>query len=386
MTHRPVHITRTAAFLPNAPVANDTIEGLLGQAGGRPSRARRTVLRSNGIQQRHYAIDPQTGAATHNNAQLAAEAIRRLADAEELAGLPCLACGTSLPDQVMPNHAVMVQGELGLPACEVVATAGICLSGLTALKYAFLGVAAGDHDKAIAAGSDAPSSLLRGGNFEGELSASLDELQVRPELAFEKDFLRWMLSDGAGAVMLEAEPASSRPTLRIDWIDVFSYAGEMEACMYAGAVKGRDGALTGWAQLPPSRREAESVMAIKQDVRLLNENIVNYTVEKPIRAVMEKRRISAADVDYFLPHYSSEYFRDRLRDGLERAGFPVPQTRWFTNLTRCGNTGAASMYIMLDELVSTGALRPGQRLLCWVPESGRFSAGFMHLTVESGRG
>jgi len=26
-------------------------------------------------------------------------------------------------------------------------------------------------------------------------------------------------------------------------------------------------------------------------------------------------------------------------------------------------------------------LRNGQRLLCWVPESGRFSSGFIYLTV-----
>jgi len=36
---------------------------------------------------------------------------------------------------------------------------------------------------------------------------------------------------------------------------------------------------------------------------------------------------------------------------------------------------------MLDELIQTRDLQPGQRVLCWVPESGRFSSGFMHLTV-----
>jgi 3-oxoacyl-[acyl-carrier-protein] synthase III len=35
----------------------------------------------------------------------------------------------------------------------------------------------------------------------------------------------------------------------------------------------------------------------------------------------------------------------------------------------------------LDELFNAGSLRSGQRLLCYVPESGRFSSAFMHLTV-----
>ncbi|HEX5844286.1 MAG TPA: 3-oxoacyl-[acyl-carrier-protein] synthase III C-terminal domain-containing protein, partial [Pseudomonas sp.] len=86
-------------------------------------------------------------------------------------------------------------------------------------------------------------------------------------------------------------------------------------------------------------------------------------------------------VDYFLPHYSSEFFRERLAVGLANAGLPIAQERWFTNLTRKGNTGAASIFIMLEELFNSGRLRSGQRLLCYVPESGRFSSAFMQLTV-----
>ena len=73
--------------------------------------------------------------------------------------------------------------------------------------------------------------------------------------------------------------------------------------------------------------------------------------------------------------------RERLAVGLANAGLSIPQERWFTNLTSKGNTGAASIFIMLDELFKSGSLRSGQRLLCYVPESGRFSSAFMHLTV-----
>ena len=48
-----VFITRMASVLPNAPVSNERMESVLGQVGGRPSRARALVLRSNGIQARH---------------------------------------------------------------------------------------------------------------------------------------------------------------------------------------------------------------------------------------------------------------------------------------------------------------------------------------------
>ena len=125
MAEAPVYITSTAAFLPNAPVDNEEMERILGQVGVRPSRARRAVLRSNGIKSRHYAIDPQTLQFTDTNAGMTAKAVRALARGEgALPPIGCLACGTSIADQLMPGHAVMVQGALGLPACEVVSTPG----------------------------------------------------------------------------------------------------------------------------------------------------------------------------------------------------------------------------------------------------------------------
>jgi 3-oxoacyl-[acyl-carrier-protein] synthase-3 len=70
-------------------------------------------------------------------------------------------------------------------------------------------------------------------------------------------------------------------------------------------------------------------------------------------------------------------------DGLARAGLPVPPERWFTNLTWVGNVGSASIYIMLDELLRSGRVQDGQHLLCFVPESGRFSSGFVYLTATA---
>jgi 3-oxoacyl-[acyl-carrier-protein] synthase-3 len=122
---------------------------------------------------------------------------------------------------------------------------------------------------------------------------------------------------------------------------------------------------------------------LKQDVRLLNDEVIEHTLVKPLARVAAKRALSPGDVDWFLPHYSSEYFRAPVADGLARAGLPIPQERWFTNLERVGNVGAASIYIMLDELLKSGRLRDGQHLLCWVPESGRFSSGFIYLTATA---
>ena len=377
-----VFITRTSAFLPLAPVPNDQVEQVLGMAGPKPSRARRITLRNNGIESRHYVIDPATGEARYTNAQLTAEAVRGLlADDFHLADLDCLCTGTSSPDQLLPNHGVMVHGELGGAPCEVLCMAGICMAGMNALKYAWLALRSGEHATAVATGSEAASLRLRAACYAAETDAQIEALAASPELAFEKDFLRWMLSDAAGALLLRTAPAASGPSLRIDWMDFSSQAHEMPACMYSGAEKTPDGGLAGWTSFSQEELGRRSILAVKQDVRLLNAHVVAQCLEKPLARILARRGLRAEEIDWFLPHMSSEYFRAPIAAGLARVGLPIPAGRWFTNLARRGNTGSAAIYVMLDELFRDPRLRPGQRLLCFVPESGRFGSAFMHLTV-----
>lgn len=372
-----VFLTRTGSFLPFAPVSNDEIEDVLGKVGGKPSRARRLVLRSNGIQTRHYAIDRATGLPAMTNAQMTAAAIRSMGD---IGHVDTLVTGTSLPDQLMPNHAVMVHGELGWPRLEAVSCAGICLSGTAAFKHAWLAIRAGEAQRAVATGSELASPIMLARNFDPEVQQKLEQLEERPEIAFEKDFLRWMLSDGAGAVLLEAAPRGPL-SLRVDWIDLSSAAHELPACMYAGADKNDDGSLRGWLRFDSDDWQARSVFAVKQDVRLLNENIVRAALREPLAEVVDRRRLTVDDVDWFLPHLSSAFFGEPVMQALADVGLPIPRERWFTNLTTKGNTGSASPYIMLDELFRSGRIQPGQKLLMFIPESGRFSSGFIHLTA-----
>ncbi len=377
-----VYITRTSSFLPLEPVDNDAMEAVLGMTGEKPSRTRKITLRSNGIKTRHYAIDPKTGDVRYTNAQLAAEAVRKLADENfQLKDIACLATGTSIADQLMPNHGVMVHGELGGTPCEVVSTAGVCAAGATALKYAWLAVRSGEFPNAVASGSETGSIVLRNTRYAAETEQQANDLESRPELAFEKDFLRWMLSDAAGAVLIQNRPNATGPSLRIDWIDITSYANEMPVCMYAGAEKNADGTLTGWARFSHDEIGRRSIMAIKQDVKLLNANVIEYTVIKPLSKIIEKRNLHAEQIDWFLPHMSSEYFRQPMADGLEKIGLGIPQERWYTNLSTHGNTGSASYFVMLDDLFRSGQLKTGQHILGFIPESGRFSSAFVHLTV-----
>ena len=381
MSFKEVYITKTASFLPNAPVSNDEMEEYLGLINAKPSKSRRIVLRNNGIKRRFYAITKE-GKATHTNAEMTALAVKALFknNPAGIKSVELLSCGTSSPDQMMPSHAVMVHGWLPeTNAIEVVSPSGVCCAGMHALKYAYMAVRTGDVDTAVSAGSERLSRVLRSDVFEDEVQ-KLIELEQNPYVSFEKEFLRWMLSDGAAAFLLADKKNEAGINLRIEWLEGVSYANEMEACMYMASDKQADGTLKSYMDYAPAEMITQSVLSMKQDVKLLSENIVPLGAIK-LKALFEKKRLKASDIDYFLPHMSSEFFRLKIAEQLELNGMGIPQEKWFTNLDTFGNVGAGSIYLMIDELFNSGKLKKGEKILLLVPESSRFSYMYALLTV-----
>lgn len=376
-----VYITNIAKFLPNEPVPNDEMENILGLVNGKPSRSKNIILRQNGIKNRYYVID-KNGDVKYSNADITALAIKNLENNHfSVNDIEVLSCGTSLPDQLLPSHASMVHGKLKNRTLEVISPSGVCCAGMHALKYAYISVLSGQSKNAVSSGSEVISTLLRADKFNREVNCT-NHLEKNPILAFEKDFLRWMLSDGAGAALLENKPNTDGISLKIEWIETISFANELEACMYAGSVKGEEGGLIGWRELDPEIWLEQSVFSVKQDVKLLDKYVVEKCIT-PMAEIMRKRNVdSEKDVDYFLPHLSSMYFKKRLYDEMRNQGIEVADEKWFTNLTSVGNVGSASIYIILDELFHSGRLKKGEKILIMVPESGRFSYSYAYLTVE----
>lgn len=376
-----VYITNTSKFLPNQPVPNNEMEEYLGYINGKPSKSKSIVLRNNGITNRYYALT-KGGKPTHTNAQMTAEAVRELFkdDPAQITEIDLLSCGTSSPDQMMPSHGVMTHGWLpDMGPTEVVSPSGVCCAGMHSLKFAYLAIKAGEAKSAIATGSERFSGLLVSDVFEEE-AQKLKELTTNPFIAFQKDFLRWMLSDGASAFKLSDEPNKEGISLRIDWIEGISYANEMETCMYMGADKLPDGTLKGFMDYTPEEIMTKSIFSVKQDINILSDNIVPLGGKK-IKEIFDRKGLTAADIDHFLPHISSNFFRSKIYDLVEIYGGGIPYEKWFINLYTVGNVGAASIYLMIDELFHSGRLKKGEKILCLVPESSRFSYMYALMTV-----
>lgn len=376
-----VYINKTSHFFPNNPVPNEDMELYLGYINGLPSKSKPIVLRNNGIINRYYALD-KNRKSTHTNAQMTANAVKELFEnePEKIKEIELLSCGTSSPDQVMPSHGVMTHGCLPeAEAIEVVSPSGVCCAGMHALKYAYLSIRAGESKLAVATGSERFSGLIVSDVFEEE-AHKLTALSDNPFIAFQKDFLRWMLSDGASAFLMSDHPNKNGLSLRLDWIEGVSYANVMDTCMYMGGEKMSDGSLKGFMDYTPEEIMNKSIFSIKQDITLLSDHIVKLGGQK-IKEIFDKKGLTNTDIDYFLPHISSEFFKPKIYDLIEIYGGGIPYEKWFINLYTVGNVGAASVYLMVDELFHSGRLKKGEKILLLVPESARFSYMYAMLTV-----
>lgn len=381
-TNKKAYIIGTGSFLPNDPVSNDQMEDRLGKVNNKASRYRQRILSSNGIKHRHYAINP-AGETTHLTEELAAESITNAlyqlkTDAETV---NMFAVGTTLPDLLAPGIASMVHGRVGRSNADILSTAGICGAGAAAFKAAAMSVISGQHKRAIACGVERPSVIMRGHRFEQESEIERDETTAESFQYFHADFLRWMLSDGAGTFVIDNAVEAGKLALNIEWIETNSFAHRFPTCMYMGSSDPNQlSAKNTWLeQVKPKDFLDFGFLLLRQDTKLLAENIVDIVVEF---ALDLRDKFGLPKIDHFLPHISSFFFREKLAQRLESEGLDLPLERWFTNLEHKGNTGAASIFIMLDELFHSGKLKDGEKILLMIPESGRFSVTYALLSVE----
>lgn len=367
------YLTGLGSYLPGEPVPNEQVAARLGGVDRRTERICARIQAANGIRLRHYAIDDE-GRTTELNEELAAKAVHAaLADrGMAVSDLRMLACATTQGDLLVPGFASMVHGRLGGGPMQTLTATGVCASSIAALDAVVAKVRLGDHPRAAVVGSELSSRWLHQRRFD----VAADNLDAH--------FLRWMLSDGAGAAIVEFQPRPDGPSLRVDWVRQVSLAHEHEVCMRAGLQGSSMTAGSTWQDFDDvAAAERAGLMQIRQDTSVLGElaaaGLAQFT------ELVDHGLIDLRKLDHVLCHYSTNAFRDVVFDALAAKVPGFDSRRWFSNLETRGNTGAASIFITLEEAWRTGRLQPGETVLLAVPESGRFSFGFAHLTVVEPR-
>lgn len=366
-----VYITGHARHLPGPAIDNASMDAFVAPLNRMSTRIRKRILEENGITSRHYGID-ESG-ATHTSPETMAA--RAITECLHTAGLPLdsvgmLVTGGCGGDALLPGFANMVLGELAGPPMQTLTSHGICASGIAAWEAAASAIELGAHEHALVTAAEMPSRLFKRSRFAG----------CDYDADFDAHFLRWMLSDGAGALLLSSRPGTEAGLrLKLRFIHQRSFSGDYPVCMQLGM-----SARGGRSHLDYDRwqdAEADGALLLRQDIRLLP-HLFDVCIHEYVKLV-QSGEINPERIDHFLCHYSSEKFAPVVDDLMQKAGLAIPRERWYSNLTTRGNTGAASIFIMLDEFLRTREVRAGQQILCFIPESGRFTASFVLIEVEA---
>ncbi len=353
------YITGTGSFLPGEPVANAAIPDFMGELDGE-ALVRRKILRMNGIKSRHYALDRDQN-PTHDVYKMAALAASRCLNGKAGA-FTYLSAGSTNTPLVGPGLSSILHSNLanhGLVAgpVEINSNSGICTSSAQALVNACRAVASGDHHEALCLGVEQPSDILKSSVIRPPDDRDAHQDNLTSSKWFMSVFLRSMLSDGAGAALLRDQPAPDRISYRVNWTHSRSFAHEAPLCMSL---------------------ESRSLL-LSQDVAILARHM-KPSVDQLMRGAMARHGESLADYRVVLPHLSSFYFKGYMLDVLMELGQGRPVDHW-TNLESAGNTGAASIFIMLDEFTRSRPPAHGDKVLLFIPESGQFNFVLASLTA-----
>jgi len=356
-------ITSTGAYLPGAPVDNEHIGQYLGRVLGE-GRVRRRILKANGIHTRHYALDDKQH-ATHSAYELAAAAVKACLSGDQKA-LPIdyLSAGSTHVPLLAPGlasllHDALSKADLASQPLEINSNSGICSSGAQAIVNAARAVKSGDAQAALCVGVEQASMALKSKAFRPTYDLPTILRDVKKSQWFMAVFLRFMLSDGAGAFLLEQQPSAQHRSLRVNWTYSRSFANEAPLCM----------------------KLQNNPLVLSQDISILAKYMVPLS-KKALAGALREHDESLDSYTIVLPHMSSYYFEPSVKQIMEELS-PGREVPYWTNLRTAGNTGAASIFIMLDEFLKTQPMAVGDRILLFVPESGQFNYVLISLTVAA---
>ena len=355
------YITSTGAYLPGNPVDNESIQQYLGKVLGE-GQVRDKILKANGIESRHYALDKQQN-ETHSLYELASEAVKDcLPQDRNSLNINYLSAGTTLAPLLAPGVTSILHDQLSKDnvlshSLEINSNSGICSSGAQAIVNAARAVKSGDADAAVCVGVEQASDGLKSKKFRTEYDIPSILRDVRKSKWFMSVFLRFMLSDGAGAFLIERQPSELGLSLKVNWTYSRSFANEAPLCM---KIQSRP-------------------MILSQDIRILARNMAPLS-KKAVEGALHTHGETLDSYTMVLPHMSSYYFEPSVIKIMAQLS-PNREVPYWTNLRTAGNTGAASIYIMLNEYMKTKPVKTGDRLLLFVPESGQFNYVLISLAV-----
>jgi len=272
------------------------------------------IVERTGIRQRHIADENE------KTSDLAIAAAKRALEAagREATDIDLIILATTTPDLTFPATAARVQAAIGAGPGVAFDLQAVCSGFVFALATADNFLVRGQAKTALVIGAETFSRLL---DWEDRTTCVL-------------------FGDGAGAVVLEAQPAA--------------LAGERGVISTYLRTDGRNHDLL-YVDGGPSQTQTVG------KVRMVGNAVFRQAVEHISGAMLEacaRAGVALDAVDWFVPHQANQ----RILDGVVRK-LGIARDRVVSTIALHGNTSAASVPLALDVAVRDGRIKPGDLVL-----------------------
>lgn len=294
-------ISQVAHYVPEQIVTNEDLAQIMDTSD-------EWISSRTGIKERRISKTESTG-------DLATEVAKQLLEKAGLAAeeVDFIILATMTPDLMMPSTAARVQARIGARKAFAFDLTAACSGFTFALSTAEKFISSGRFSKGLVIGSET-------------MSKTLDWTDRSTAVLF---------GDGAGGVLLEASDKQHflAESLNSD--------GSRSECLTYGQ--------TGLTS-PFSVQENPDAF-LKMDGRAVFDFAIR-DVAKSIKNTIEESPLSAEELDYLLLHQANIRILDKMarKIGVDRDKLPA-------NMTKYGNTSAASIPILLSECVEEGLIR-----------------------------
>lgn len=339
-------IIGTGRYLPGRPFTNHDLARVMDTND-------EWIRQRTGIAQRHFC-PPGLGAS-----DLALPACQQALEAARLApaDIDYILFNTMTPDNLFPGPGAALGARLGCAGVPALDLRTQCAAMLFAFQVAESLLNAGAARRILIVGAEAHAPVMP---FDWDvLEGRRDGKPSDASWALATQHRGWavIFGDGAGALVVER---AERPEAGIIAVDLHSdgrYAHEL--CIPAGFRR-------------PTEPAPQQTFSEAARIHMNGRDVFKHAVTKLPRSVVdvcEKARVRPGDVDWFIAHQANQRINEAVCDRLGVSPEKMPG-----NIDRCGNTSAATIPILLDEMQRDGRLKPGQ-LVCFLALGAGFHWG-----------
>jgi len=334
-----VTIIGTGHYVPGEPVTNHALARVMDTSD-------EWIQTRTGIQQRYFARDGQ-GAS-----DLAVEAAKKALDDAGVAAseIDYIIFATMTPDHFFPGSGPLLGAKLGISGIPALDIRQQCAAMPYAFQLANGLVQSGAAETILLVGAEVHAGFMPWTDWDVVRSEAEREVTAEArERANRHRGLAIIFGDGAAAMVLRKSQA---PNGGFIGAELHSDGDSFDHLYVPGC---------GFRSIPyvtPEALAAEEHLPQMRGPSLLKKAV--KTLSQTVKSICETYGVSQDEIDCFIAHQANDRINQAVRQALR-----IPPEKIPSNIARYGNTSAATIGILTDELRRDGTIGEGD-LLCFL--------------------